>query len=452
MIIRVVVFLCALCVICGFNEAFSSKEEEASYLIVVTEEIQDGIENYIEERIEKGGGYFVLPFDDKELRLKLVRVHTEYLAHLSFQHYFACVDLVDISGDVYDVDFFLAGKPGAMTVIETTVHKINGQPYYAWEQKNDKTWHRIPIENADQNHLGVLRDSDEFDFFYKAELPKLTEKARIWIPLADSDQFQTVEITSIEVPGKQKILDEKNHGNRILFLELEPEDSGKIIDIRYHVKRLEKSAYPVKTKDLKKYLNPERLVPEKQEFEDIAMKVVEGKKTDLVRARALYDHVIDRMSYIKYGTGWGKGDAVYACDAKTGNCTDFHSYFIALARSAGIPARFAIGAAIPSSRNNGGADGYHCWAEFYADGKWWPVDISEGDKYSSLATYYFGHHPANRFELSRGRDLVVEPGPDSGPINFLAYPILEIGGKPEYIKPKFTFERIAATNDPDSIN
>ena len=75
----------------------------------------------------------------------------------------------------------------------------------------------------------------------------------------------------------------------------------------------------------------------------------------------------------------------------------------------------AIGAAIPSERNEGRIDGYHCWAEFFADGKWWPVDISEGDKYSSLATYYFGHHPANRIELSQGRDLVVEPLPASGP-------------------------------------
>jgi len=64
-----------------------------------------------------------------------------------------------------------------------------------------------------------------------------------------------------------------------------------------------------------------------------------------------------------------------------------------------------------------------------------------GDKYSSLATYYFGHHPANRFELSRGRDLVVEPGPTSGPINFLAYPMLEIVGKPVKVGVEFSFKR-----------
>ena len=88
-------------------------------------------------------------------------------------------------------------------------------------------------------------------------------------------------------------------------------------------------------------------------------------------------------------------------------------------------------------------DGYHCWAEFYAEGKWWPVDISEGNKYTALATYYFGRHPANRIELSRGRDLQVTPLPDSGPINFLAYPLLEVGGEPTMAATTFTFKRIA---------
>jgi transglutaminase-like putative cysteine protease len=250
-----------------------------------------------------------------------------------------------------------------------------------------------------------------------------------------------VAVIAMNVPKKASILEEREHGNRVLFLELGPKDSGKDVEIRYQVRRLEKAAYAAKAPDQAKYLKPERLVPTNEDFRRIAEQVVAGKKGNLVRARALYDHVIDRMRYMKYGNGWGKGDAVYACNARTGNCTDFHSYFIALARAVGIPARFAIGVAIPSERNEGGVDGYHCWAEFFAEGKWWPVDISEGNKYTSLATYYFGHHPANRFELSRGRDLVVEPGPASGPINFLAYPILEISGTPVKVPVEFSFKR-----------
>ncbi len=438
--IPAVVIVCTMLAGCNMSR---NDEQDSSESVpnLVTKDIQVGIEKHIEEQTRSGEGYFKIPFDEKELQLKLVRVHTEYLANLGPRRHFACVDLASIDGDVYDVDFFLAGDPGKMEVTETTVHKINGQPLYAWEQKHDKSWQRVPMEKAPPSLLGVITGRDEFEFLYQATLPKINGTAHMWIPMPSTDSFQTVELKSIKAPGKQQILLERKYGNRVLFLTLGAEDSGKTVAIRYQIHRFEKAVYASQTTIPEQYLSPERLVPADERFRRIAQKVIEGKKGDLVRARAIYDHVIDSMRYIKYGSGWGKGDAVYACDAKTGNCTDFHSYFIALSRAVGIPARFAIGAAIPSARNAGGIDGYHCWAEFYTDGRWWPIDISEGDKCSSLSTYYFGHHPANRIELSRGRDLVVEPGPASGPINFLAYPVLEINGKPVKAKVRFSFNR-----------
>jgi hypothetical protein len=414
---------------------------------VVTADIQDGIEKHIREQSRLGDGYFHLPFNEGLLKLKLVRVHTEFLANLGPRHHFACVDLASTEGDVYDVDFFLEGDPGAMHVTETTVHKINGQPLYTWKQKRNQTWVRVPMKEATPRLLGVISGQDDFIFQYRTILPELFDEARMWIPLPESDAFQTIEVQSIKAPGRQKILHDPTYGNRILFLALDPADSGKTIEIRLGVRRQEKSIYAAPAPGPNLYLGSDSLIPLNEEFRLIAEEVVEGKDGDLVRARALYDHVTDRMRYMKYGTGWGKGDAVYACDARSGNCTDFHSYFIALSRSVGIPSRFAIGAAIPSERNEGGIDGYHCWAEFYTDGQWWPVDISEGDKCSALATYYFGHQPANRIELSRGRDLVVEPGPEAGPINFLAYPVLEVGGQTANVaKTEFSFTRTNAEN------
>jgi hypothetical protein len=439
-VIITAVMFCA--VLAGCNKS-KDKEQDPSDSVpnLVTKDIQDGIEKHIEEQTRLGEGYFKIAFEGKELRLKLVRVHTEYLANLGPRRHFACVDLASIDGDVYDVDFFLAGDPGAMTVTETTVHKFNGQPFYVWKQKRDKTWYRTPAKDAPPELLGVLTGNDQFEFIYRAKLPRMKETARMWLPMPTTDSFQTVEVKSIEAPGEQQILHDGEYGNKVLFLTLGPADSGKTVELRYNVQRLEKGVYEEQSSLPAKYLQPERFVPDNETFRSIAEEVVAGKKGDLVRARALYDHVIDRMRYMKYGSGWGKGDAVYACDARTGNCTDFHSYFIALSRAVGIPARFAIGASIPSARNDGGIDGYHCWAEFYTEGRWWPVDISEGDKCSALSTYFFGRHPANRIELSRGRDLVVEPGPASGPINFLAYPVLEISGKLTKVKVEFSFNR-----------
>ena len=437
----------ALCIVgctAAPDSAHSSTACDASEPIpdVVTADIQAGIERYIAEASRADGGFFTLPYEGKTLRMKLVRVHTEYLANLGPRRHFACVDLASAEGDVYDVDFFLAGDPGAMTVTETTVHKINGKPFYLWEQREDDSWVRQEVDAATPALLGIVEGDDHFEFTYQLTLPTLTGPARLWIPLPSTDQFQSITMRDIDAPHEARILTDARLGNRVLFWELGPSDSGAPVAMRVEVERDEKRAYEEPARAPEQFLEPDRRVPSTENFNAIADKVLADKEGDLVRARALYDHTIDRMRYMKFGEGWGQGDAVRACDAASGNCTDFHAYFIALARAAGIPARFAIGAAVPSDRDQGGVDGYHCWAEFFAEGRWWPVDISEADKYTSLSTYYFGHHPANRVEFSRGRDLVVEPGPVSGPINFLAYPVLEVEGKPVAVKPRFGFRRI----------
>lgn len=405
------------------------------------ERIEQAIQSHIIEATRAGDGYFRVPHGKTELELKLVRVHTEYLADLGGGVQFACVDLVGTDGPVYDVDFFMKGLPGPATVTETTVHKVDGQPLYAWEQTSDGTWRRVPVSEAPDRLLGVIRGEDEFEFSYRVRLPALDGPARLWLPLAQSDAYQTVRVSAIRAPGSPRQLDERKHGNKVLYMALEPGDGGSIVEVRYRVRRREKSPYAAAEPRTEAYLAPEARVPVTETIRGIAREVVEGKPTDLMRARALYDHVIEKVRYAKYGSGWGQGDAVYACDARSGNCTDFHAYFIALARAVDIPARFAIGASIPSERDDGGIDGYHCWAEFFADGKWWPVDVSEADKNARLAGYYFGHHPANRLELSKGRDLVVEPGPESGAINFLAFPVLEVRGKPVRVKAEFVFRR-----------
>lgn len=429
---------------CNPSTSTEKESEVASPPIpkVKIAEIEKGIRSYIQEKTDQNNGFFYVQDKEKELRMKLVRVHTEYLSNLGPKRHFACVDLADVSGDVYDVDFFLSGDPGNMDVTETTVHKLNGKPFYTWKQRENKTWERVKVEGATRELLGVIEGKDAFEFFYEVELPEITGQAKMWIPIARTDSYQRVEVLSIKAPGKQQMLEDKDNNNAILYLELGPDDSGKRVEIIYSAERSEKGPFEEKNPQNERYLGPNELVPVGGRFLKIAEEAIGPKRTDnkLVQARALYDYIIDNMRYMKYGD-YGHGDAVYACDTRTGNCTEFHSFFISLARSVGIPARFAVGAAIPSDRNEGGIDGYHCWAEFYAEGKWWPVDISEGNKYTALATYYFGRHPANRIEFTRGRDLQVTPAPASGPINFLAYPLLEIGGDPTFAQTTFSFER-----------
>ncbi len=428
----------------GVNGNPDHKKEQ---LVTITH-VEQGIVSNIDQRVKDGGGYFHFRNDTLELSLKLVRVHTEYLSVLGQNEFFACVDLATESGDVYDVDFFLEGTADSMVVTRETIHKLNGKPFYTWKRnKKKKTWFTVPVKNADNQLLGVIEGSDRFTFSYSVILPEIPGPSDMWIPIASSDEFQSIEILEMKVPGRNEIQTEQQYGNRILHLELGPEDSNKEINIEYLVERSEKRAYPAEYSEAQQFLGEDEHQPVGGRFEQISTRVIDAKEatTPLTKARALYDYIIDSVRYAKQGT-YGTGDANYACDVKSGNCTEFHSFFISLSRSAGIPARFAVGAGIPTERDEGGVDGYHCWAEFYADGKWWPVDISEANKYTALATYYFGHHPANRIELSRGRDLKPDPQPASGLVNFLAYPVFEIEGEEVFVKTIFSFKRDVTSN------
>jgi len=164
---------------------------------------------------------------------------------------------------------------------------------------------------------------------------------------------------------------------------------------------------------------------------EAAAQQVAGKSGALARARALYDFVFQTMRYDKTGTGWGRGDVAYACTTKKGNCTDFHSLFISMARSQGIPARFEIGFGLPPDKNSGEIAGYHCWSDFYLNGTGWvPVDISEAWQHPDHKNYFFGAHDVNRVEFTMGRDLELSPRQDGEPLNYFVYPYVEIDGKP----------------------
>jgi transglutaminase-like putative cysteine protease len=147
-------------------------------------------------------------------------------------------------------------------------------------------------------------------------------------------------------------------------------------------------------------------------------------------AKAIYDVIDDALTYGKDKPGWGEGDSVWACESKTGNCTDFHSLFLSLARSRGIPAKFEIGFGLPEKRGAGDVPGYHCWAKFRPDGKgWMPVDISEANKHPEKRGYYFGNLTEDRVAFSTGRDLTLVPKQEGGPVNFFIYPYVEVDGK-----------------------
>jgi transglutaminase-like putative cysteine protease len=286
------------------------------------------------------------------------------------------------------------------------------------------------------------QDSRHFTFHYAFTAKNLPagKKIRIWFPQAQSDAYQEVKIVFVKSDLRLKSKRESRFGNQIYYAETSGPQPELHFDIEYDVVRHERVALgpsaprvlavSLSSKPRREDLQPDALVPVTGLPADLAAKVTEGKTQPLDKARAIYDYVFTTMRYDKTGTGWGHGDVLYACNAKKGNCTDFHSLFIAMARSQGIPARFEIGFPLPPDKHAAEIPGYHCWSDFYIDGKGWiPVDISEAWKHPEKREYFFGSHDVNRIQFSVGRDLRLNPPQQSKPLNYFVYPYVEVDGK-----------------------
>ena len=303
------------------------------------------------------------------------------------------------------------------------------------------------------------QDARHFTFHYGFTVKNIPagEKVRVWIPAAHSDAFQQVKVVSAtgDLPliksHESKFDNEMYYGESAKSAQLELHFEI-VYDVIRHERVALKSAQAhitsarLNARDKKQYLAPDTLVPTTGLPAQLAEKVVAGKDTPLDKARAIYDYVFTTMKYDKSGTGWGRGDVLYACDAKRGNCTDFHSLFIAMARSQNIPARFEIGFPLPSDKHSAEVAGYHCWSDFYLQDRGWvPVDISEAWKHPDKRDYFFGSHDVNRVQFSMGRDLRLNPVQDGAPLNYFVYPYVEVGGKKyENVSLAFSFADVGS--------
>ena len=285
-----------------------------------------------------------------------------------------------------------------------------------------------------------------FTFRYAFTVKNVThgERVRVWIPLAHSDAFQDVRVSaeSGDLPLKQ--VRQSEYGNEVLYAETAKADKDEYkFSVDYDVVRHEHvvlidgkpatasaKGHSAPKLELARFLEPDRLVPITGVPADLAAAQTKGATTQLEKAKDIYEYVFRTMRYDKTGTGWGHGDTLWACDSKHGNCTDFHSVFISMARSQKIPARFQIGFPLPADKTSAEIPGYHCWAEFYINSIGWiPVDISEAWKHQEKHDYFFGAHDVNRIQFTEGRDLKLTPAQEGPPLNYFIYPYVEVAGK-----------------------
>ena len=293
--------------------------------------------------------------------------------------------------------------------------------------------------------------------FIVKDIPSGTKRVRVWVPVPHTDQHQTVRILVLKAPVKTRMTQESEYGNRMIYAEIQNPASDKAeFTLEYkvtrreyargdyaHLKRTDQEAIVVPA-SMRRLISPDSLIPTDGKIKELAAEVTGSQTGTVAKAKAAYDYLFTNMRYDKTGSGWGRGDAVWACDAKRGNCTDFHSPFIGMLRADGIPARFDIGFPLPENKDRGDIAGYHCWAEFYATKTGWiPVDISEAWKAKEKRDYFFGSVDANRVQFSTGRDVTLSPKQDGAALNYFVYPYVEVDSKPyDKIDKQFSFEEV----------
>ena len=292
---------------------------------------------------------------------------------------------------------------------------------------------------ASANSAGTsLASQRTVDFTYQISLqdvPSGADSIRVWIPLPQTTEAQCVSQIRIDAPGGFKIVSEPTYGNEFAYVEL-PSDAGRSLTVSYRISRSARAELikgpgnrTLSNDLLKQFLAPSRFIALDGPVASEARTIARDAKDPLEIARRLYDNIVNTVRYDKTGEGWGRGDSLYACDTRAGNCTDFHSLFIGEARSLGIPARFIMGFPIPDDAPEGLIEGYHCWAEFYTpEYGWVPIDASDAFKHPERRDALFGGLDENRVRVTSGRDITL-PGMQGAPLNYSIYPYVEVDGK-----------------------
>jgi transglutaminase-like putative cysteine protease len=305
----------------------------------------------------------------------------------------------------------------------------------------------------------------------KVVVPDGAKKLRIWFAMPQNDAASRIEAFKVEAPFPHRV-EKDSEGNTTVYLEI-ADPKGKDVSIveTFTITRSEilSGASPSKTRpyeaaDLagkEKYLAANTHVVIDDKIKALSAQIVGGEKNPVVAARKLYDWTLKNIDYWVKDPKTRKaspvGSTEYCLTSKTGNCTDFHSLWMSLARAAGIPTRLIYGSFFKLELNGQETDqSYHCWPEFFVPNAGWvPHDVAVADIYAdtyeinkdnevlvrrttadgykgpdaSKVDYYFGNIEERRVVWSVGRDLTLSPKQEGGPVNALAKAYVEVDGK-----------------------
>ena len=181
-----------------------------------------------------------------------------------------------------------------------------------------------------------------------------------------------------------------------------------------------------------------------------ALEITKGAKTDLDKARAIYEWVVDNTERNPKTRGCGTGDIAGMLESGnlTGKCADLNALYVGLARAAGLPARDVYGVRVADSKfgyKSLGKSGdiskaQHCRAEVWlANFGWVPVDPADvrkvvleekpgltlkDDVVVAARQTLFGAWEMNWLAYNFAHDIAL-PGAKGAKVPFLMYPQAE---------------------------
>ena len=212
--------------------------------------------------------------------------------------------------------------------------------------------------------------------------------ARAWVPIPrEWDNQREVKVRSI-TPAPTSRGAEPQHGFEYGFWQFDKGSQPRTrkIELRFSFTCYEthstvepNSIPPFDRTDerYRLYTKSEPCLELTEDVKTLARSIVGNRKNPYLQARALYDWIIDHMSY-----GWRKGYGLkYAIQEMRGDCGQHALMFIGLCRALGIPARGVHGFVASQPDTQSSEFTPHTWAEFYLPGYGWlPCDTTTGMK------------------------------------------------------------------------
>jgi transglutaminase-like putative cysteine protease len=209
---------------------------------------------------------------------------------------------------------------------------------------------------------------------------------------------------------------------------------------------------PASQAELDYFLQPTQYVPTDGIVKQTALKATAGATTDIEKARAIYEWVVENTFRDPKIRGCGRGDIRFMLESGDmgGKCADLNALYVGLARSVGLPARHVYGLRIAKSDRSYkslglatdiATKGQHCRAEVYLHGYGWvPVDPADvrkvvleeapgnrplSDEIVSRARHdLFGSWEMNWMAYNYGHDVAL-PGSAIKPLVYFMYPQAE---------------------------